>query len=192
MPMTATQAGHGCLLRVAGAQSSAARRVASCCVVHMPAAGHLLTGCCHHGALPVLKLLSVGTQAVRNFCQLCMEGYYDDTIFHRIIAEFMIQGGDPTGTGNGGSSIYGKPFKNEVHSRLKFSHRCGYPAYILLARPCQDHSFTCWTILLARPANTRVAGMCCTPMPGLRNWSLPAFWGHEPLMLASCKDGVSH
>lgn len=62
-------------------------------------------------------------QAVRNFCQLCMEGYYDDTIWHRIIPEFLIQAGDPTGTGTGGTSIYGKPFKNEFHSRLKFSHR---------------------------------------------------------------------
>jgi peptidyl-prolyl cis-trans isomerase SDCCAG10 len=35
--------------------------------------------------------------AVRNFAQLCMEGYYDNTIFHRIVKDFLIQGGDPTG-----------------------------------------------------------------------------------------------
>ena len=46
-------------------------------------------------------------RAVRNFTQLAMEGYYDNTIFHRIIDKFMIQGGDPTGTGQGGESIYG-------------------------------------------------------------------------------------
>ncbi len=40
-------------------------------------------------------------QAVRNFVQLCLEGYYDGTIFHRIIKGFMIQGGDPSGTGEG-------------------------------------------------------------------------------------------
>jgi peptidyl-prolyl cis-trans isomerase SDCCAG10 len=40
-------------------------------------------------------------KAVRNFVQLCMEGYYDNTIFHRIIKTFMVQGGDPTGTGTG-------------------------------------------------------------------------------------------
>lgn len=40
-------------------------------------------------------------QAVRNFVQLCLEGFYHDTIFHRIIQGFMMQGGDPTGTGNG-------------------------------------------------------------------------------------------
>jgi peptidyl-prolyl cis-trans isomerase SDCCAG10 len=40
-------------------------------------------------------------KAVRNFVQLCMEGYYDNTVFHRIIQGFMAQGGDPTGTGTG-------------------------------------------------------------------------------------------
>lgn len=38
---------------------------------------------------------------MRNFVQLCLEGYYDGTIFHRIIKDFMAQGGDPTGTGTG-------------------------------------------------------------------------------------------
>lgn len=61
--------------------------------------------------------------AVRNFVQLCMEGYYDGTVFNRVVRNFLIQGGDPTGTGKGGESIYGKPFKDEFHSRLKFSHR---------------------------------------------------------------------
>ena len=49
--------------------------------------------------------------ASRNFIQLCMEGYYDHTIFHRLIPEFIVQGGDPTGSGEGGESIYGQPFK---------------------------------------------------------------------------------
>lgn len=59
--------------------------------------------------------------ACRNFIQLCMEHYYDNTIFHRLIKNFMVQVGDPTGTGYGGRSIYGIPFKNEYHSRLKFT-----------------------------------------------------------------------
>ncbi|XP_038068759.1 spliceosome-associated protein CWC27 homolog [Patiria miniata] len=62
-------------------------------------------------------------KACRNFVQLCLEGYYDGTIFHRIIKDFMGQGGDPTGTGEGGESVYGHPFKDEFHSRLKFSRR---------------------------------------------------------------------
>ncbi|KAI8917815.1 peptidyl-prolyl isomerase cwc27 [Powellomyces hirtus] len=59
----------------------------------------------------------------RNFVQLCLEGYYDGTIFHRIVKGFIVQGGDPTGTGHGGESVYGEPFADEFHSRLRFSHR---------------------------------------------------------------------
>ncbi|KAF9364150.1 Peptidyl-prolyl isomerase cwc27 [Mortierella sp. NVP85] len=64
-------------------------------------------------------------KACRNFVQLCMEGYYDDTIFHRVVPGFIIQGGDPEGTGMGGESCYedGKPFQDEFHSRLRFVRR---------------------------------------------------------------------
>ena len=62
-------------------------------------------------------------QATRNFLQLAMEGYYDNTIFHRLIKDFMLQGGDPTGTGSGGESIYGKGFPDEIHSRIRFKRR---------------------------------------------------------------------
>lgn len=55
-------------------------------------------------------------KACRNFVQLCMEGYYNGSIFHRVIPGFIVQGGDPTGTGEGGESIYGKPFR--VRARL--------------------------------------------------------------------------
>lgn len=87
----------------------------------------------------------------RNFLQHCIDGYYDNTIFHRLIPGFILQGGDPTGTGAGGESIYdggafsesreengiwpmeerkgknagtqGIGFKDEFHSRLKFNRR---------------------------------------------------------------------
>ncbi|UKJ90528.2 peptidyl-prolyl cis-trans isomerase [Theileria orientalis] len=62
-------------------------------------------------------------KACRNFVQLCMEGYYNNCIFHRVIPNFMVQTGDPSGTGNGGESIYGEPFENEIASRLKFRNR---------------------------------------------------------------------
>ena len=55
----------------------------------------------------------------RNFAELARRGYYNGTKFHRIIQDFMIQGGDPTATGKGGSSIYGKTFDDEIHSDLK-------------------------------------------------------------------------
>ena len=61
--------------------------------------------------------------ACRNFVQLGLEGYYDGCIFHRVIKEFMAQTGDPTGTGTGGDSAYGGDFKDEIHGRLRFTHR---------------------------------------------------------------------
>jgi len=62
-------------------------------------------------------------KACRNFIQLCLEGYYDKTKFHRVVPDFIVQGGDPTGTGQGGESIWGRPFKDEFHSRLRFVRR---------------------------------------------------------------------
>lgn len=84
----------------------------------------------------------------RNFLQLSLDGYYDGTIFHRLVPNFILQGGDPTGTGNGGESIFdggafsgdldpwpmderrginagpeGINFRDEFHSRLKFNRR---------------------------------------------------------------------
>ncbi|XP_021953721.1 peptidyl-prolyl cis-trans isomerase-like 1 [Folsomia candida] len=55
----------------------------------------------------------------QNFAELTTRGYYDGTIFHRVVREFMIQGGDPTGTGRGGASIYGKEFDDEIDPSLK-------------------------------------------------------------------------
>lgn len=60
----------------------------------------------------------------RNFLQLCLDGYYTGTVFHRLVPGFVIQGGDPTGTGEGGEAIYnGGLFEDEFHSRLKFNRR---------------------------------------------------------------------
>lgn len=56
---------------------------------------------------------------MQNFLALCASGYYDGTIFHRNIKGFMIQGGDPTGTGKGGNSIWGKKFNDEIRESLK-------------------------------------------------------------------------
>ncbi|RHY62120.1 hypothetical protein DYB38_001208, partial [Aphanomyces astaci] len=58
-----------------------------------------------------------------NFLGLCAKGYYTGVIFHRIIQGFMMQGGDPSGTGKGGESIWGAPFKDEFDSRLLHSGR---------------------------------------------------------------------
>ena len=55
-----------------------------------------------------------------NFAELSRRGYYDGTLFHRIIPDFMVQGGDPTGTGRGGESIFpGGKFRDEITRELK-------------------------------------------------------------------------
>lgn len=66
-----------------------------------------------------IKLFSEAVpKTVKNFVELAKQGYYDGIIFHRVILDFMIQGGDPTGTGMGGSSIYGEKFEDEFDPRL--------------------------------------------------------------------------
>ena len=57
-------------------------------------------------------------KTVKNFVELAKSGYYNGIIFHRVIKDFMIQGGDPTGTGMGGSSIYGEKFEDEFSVKL--------------------------------------------------------------------------
>jgi peptidylprolyl isomerase len=57
-------------------------------------------------------------KTVKNFVELAQDGYYDGVIFHRVIPNFMIQGGDPTGTGRGGKSIYGEQFEDEFSDQL--------------------------------------------------------------------------
>ncbi|KAL6523982.1 hypothetical protein OROMI_031077 [Orobanche minor] len=76
-----------------------------------------------YGPLDIELWPKEAPKAVRNFVQLCLEGYYNDTVFHRVIKSFLVQGGDPTGTGEGGESIYGGAFSDEFHSRLRFKHR---------------------------------------------------------------------
>ena len=56
-----------------------------------------------------------------NFLSLAEKGFYDGIIFHRVIDQFMIQGGDPTGTGRGGESLWGKEFEDEVTPTLTFN-----------------------------------------------------------------------
>ena len=68
-----------------------------------------------------LKLFpEIAPKACENFTTHAEKGYYNGVIFHRVIEDFMIQGGDPDGTGMGGKSIWGKPFEDECTADCKF------------------------------------------------------------------------
>ncbi len=79
-----------------------------------PAAGDTVaTISTNHGDIKILMLPEYAPKAVENFLTHAENGYYNGLIFHRIIKDFMIQGGDPTGTGCGGESIFGRAFPDE-------------------------------------------------------------------------------
>ncbi len=67
----------------------------------------------NHGDIKVMLFPEVAPKAVENFTTHAKNGYYDGIIFHRVIRDFMIQGGDPLGKGFGGESIWGEPFADE-------------------------------------------------------------------------------
>lgn len=71
------------------------------------------------GAIIVELYHDHAPKTCRNFASLAQRGYYNNVIVHRVIPNFMIQTGDPTGTGRGGSSIYGDKFDDEIHASLK-------------------------------------------------------------------------
>ena len=67
----------------------------------------------NHGQIKIRLFPQAAPKAVENFIGLIENKYYDKTIFHRVIKDFMIQGGDPTATGRGGKSIWNKAFEDE-------------------------------------------------------------------------------
>lgn len=70
------------------------------------------------GKVSILLFPDQAPKAVENFVGLAEQGYYDGVTFHRVIEDFMIQGGDPTGTGRGGESFFGGSFEDEISSDL--------------------------------------------------------------------------
>lgn len=106
----------------------------------MPQAVHLETSL---GPIIIELYTKHAPKTCRNFLELSKKGYYSGTVFHRIINEFMIQGGDPTGTGRGGTSsklkqklrnnlilticfyvlfsVYGASFEDEISPDLRFT-----------------------------------------------------------------------
>ena len=72
----------------------------------------------NYGVIKVKFFETEAPKAVENFVKHAKEGYYDGVTFHRVIDDFMIQGGDPTGTGRGGESIWGVDFADEISKHL--------------------------------------------------------------------------
>lgn len=72
----------------------------------------------NYGDITVGLFKEFAPKAVENFITLAQQGYYNNVIFHRVIPDFMIQGGDPTGTGMGGESIWHAPFEDEFSQHL--------------------------------------------------------------------------
>jgi len=73
------------------------------------------------GNIEIELRADLAPKTVENFTTHIKNGYYDGLIFHRIIKDFMIQGGDPTGTGRGGESIWGGKFQDEFNSKAMFN-----------------------------------------------------------------------
>lgn len=74
----------------------------------------------NQGDIEIKLMPEAAPKACENFVGLVKKGYYNGLIFHRVITDFMIQGGDPTGTGMGGESFWGEPFTDEVSSTVQF------------------------------------------------------------------------
>ncbi|KRM13417.1 peptidylprolyl isomerase [Paucilactobacillus suebicus] len=72
----------------------------------------------NHGDIEIQLFPEQAPKTVENFIALAKNGYYDGIIFHRVIPDFMIQGGDPTGTGAGGESSFGGSFEDEFSQEL--------------------------------------------------------------------------
>ena len=82
----------------------------------MPAKGDITaTMRTNKGDIKILLFPEASAKAVENFVTHSKNGYYDGVVFHRVINDFMIQGGDPTATGRGGESIWGSPFEDEFN-----------------------------------------------------------------------------
>ena len=72
------------------------------------------------GAIEFKLFPNIAPKTCENFVGLIAKGYYDGIVFHRVIPNFMVQGGDPTGTGRGGESLWGRSFEDEVTPDVRF------------------------------------------------------------------------
>lgn len=74
----------------------------------------------NQGNIEIKLFPEIAPKACENIIGLTEKGYYNGTVFHRVIKDFMLQGGDPTRSGMGGESIWGFPFQDEVSENIEF------------------------------------------------------------------------
>ena len=99
----------------------------------------------NYGDITVELFYDSAPKTCDNFVGLAKKGYYNGVTFHRVIPDFMIQGGDPTGTGRGGQSIYGQKFKDEIDPKRKHDS----PGVLSMANAGKDTNGSQFFITLA-------------------------------------------
>lgn len=108
------------------------------------------------GDIYIKLFKSEAPDAVESFTVHAKNGYYDGIIFHRVIKDFMIQGGDPTGTGTGGESIWGQPFADYFTGKLFH-----YTGALSMANSGPNTNGSQFFIVQAQPLSTN---------PNAENW----------------------
>ena len=100
------------------------------------------------GDIKVILYPKYAPLAVENFVTHAENGYYDGVVFHRVVEDFVIQSGDPTGTGNGGNSIWELPFSDEFSDRLHH-----YSGALSMANTGSDTNRSQFFIVTSLPKN---------------------------------------
>ena len=100
------------------------------------------------GDIKVVLYPKYAPLAVENFVTHAQNGYYDGVIFHRVIQDFVIQSGDPDGTGNGGNSIWSLPFSDEFSDNLHH-----YTGALSMANSGEDTNRSQFFIVTSQPKN---------------------------------------
>lgn len=109
------------------------------------------------GEIKIKFFKDVAPKAVENFVTHAKKGYYNGLTFHRVIEDFMIQGGDPKGNGTGGESIWGKPFEDEFPKNVPVPFP--YNGAVAMANAGPDTNGSQFFIVDAAPKEAQVKAM---------------------------------
>lgn len=107
------------------------------------------------GTIDLMLFPAAAPKAVENFLTHAKNGYFDGLLFHRVIRGFMIQSGDPQGTGMGGESIWGRPFENEVSDAAR-----NFRGALCMANAGPDTNGSQFYVIQAGPVPENLLGRC--------------------------------